>query len=132
MSARDNLNPDQLKLFMTGTEWQASVHDSYDRMGSESMDDLWEDKLNETQMPVGSDVRSAGLYDKMRVHGYRQNPREFRNPTINFHTSGTRIQEEGHHRIAAAAELERQGIRTSFIPTNYRRTTILPDKGSLS
>ena len=45
MAAHHNVNPDQLKLFMGGQEWQSSISDSVDRGMDESMGDVWSRRL---------------------------------------------------------------------------------------
>lgn len=106
---------EQLKLFMTGQEWKGYVTHSTDG----PISSLWEEKEARSK---GKSGHGANVYESMRAHGYRQDdaPR----PTVVFEKSPsgkkTRIvQSEGHHRVAAAAALERDEGKTVYIPTNY-------------
>lgn len=135
------LNPQQLKLFMTGTEWQDNVTKSTDQGSGESVGRVWGRKERESRQPAtikdhdvqwrggrgvrvtinerNNGIHGAGLYDSIRDKGYRHEPKESDPPTILLDRSGNNIQYEGHHRVAAAAALERDTGKPTFIPTNY-------------
>lgn len=117
MSKR-NLDPNQFKLFMTGTEWQAHVTHSTDG----PVPDIWEQKEAQARVPFGGD-HGSGVYDSIKEHGWqnRTNYNQY-HPTIILEDSSRgvrRVQSEGHHRIAAAAAVERETGKPEFIPTRY-------------
>jgi hypothetical protein len=112
--------PVQLKLFMGAQEWQGSVTDSFDRWThkDETMDELWRSKLHEAKQKSG--VHGAGVYDSIKAVGYyHEHPDVMEPPTIQITSRGTLTQGEGHHRIAAAAEIEKETGKPIWIPTNY-------------
>lgn len=116
-----SVNHDQFKLFMTGSEWQSQITHSTDP--STSMSELWSRKEAQARMPVGSGVHGAGLYDSMSKKGYVVD-RSAPPPTIVLEESPSgkeirRFQGEGHHRVAAAAAVERDVGKPVYIPTNY-------------
>ena len=135
MGMADNLNPTQLKLFMTGTEWKSELTHSTDG----PLDMVMPQKLEEASVSLESGKRNphgAGTLDSLREHGWDQQ-RSVNSPAttiIEDSSSGkaTKVdketgetvslgrvtQSEGHHRIAAAAHLESQGEGPFFIPTN--------------
>jgi hypothetical protein len=120
----------QLKLFMTGVELQDSLTDSIDRnpIGGfgRSMDDMWKIKLRQAKRPDTAMNHGAGVYKSIKDNGYvgrTDTPEGF---SIMHRREYGGIPEwdkdhmsvdGGHHRIAAAADLERKGKRTVFIPT---------------
>lgn len=114
--------PEQLKLFMTGTEWQGYVNSSTDG----PLDVIWPEK--EAQARASANQRNAphgaGTYDSMKEHGYVAQKSVNSPPTIVFETSPSgktlrRTQSEGHHRVAAAAAVERDTGKPVYLPTNY-------------
>lgn len=135
MGMADNLNPTQLKLFMTGTEWKNELTHSTDG----PLDTVMPQKLEEASVSKESgkrDPHGAGTLDSLRKHGWDQQ-RSVNSPaTIIIEDSaagkatkvdketgetvslGRVTQSEGHHRIAAAAHLESLGEGPFFIPTN--------------
>ena len=128
MPAHHNVNPHQLKLFMGGREWQDTMSDSVDRMvpvnglSGESMGQLWDRKLVEAKQPAGTS-HGAGLHESLSEHGYEHDAVE--PPTI-FHgdlwgqmEKPGFAQGEGHHRIAAAADIEKTTGKNVWIPTKY-------------
>ncbi len=120
MSAKNN-NPDQFKLFMTGTEWKAQVTHSTDG----PMPSTWDQKSREAALPLTASTKfdhGAGMKDTLMTQGYqhdRDDP-----PTIIIEDApngkSTRmVQSEGHHRVAAAADIEAETGQPVYIPTNY-------------
>ncbi len=104
------INPNQFKLFMTGTEWQAEVTHSTDG----PMPELWKEKSDQ--------AKESGLHEAMLTKGYVHN--EADRPTIVLEDSPNgktvrHVQSEGHKRVAAAATIERETGKTVHIPTNY-------------
>lgn len=124
----------QLSLFMSGEEWKASVTNSVDRhfksggryqpKGSamETMDDVWERKENEARQSKHTMGHGAGLYDAMSKGGYDHDASpDYDKPTIwtGFGPNAEMTQGEGHHRVAAAAAVERDTGKKTWIPTSY-------------
>lgn len=115
-----DVNPNQFKLFMTGTEWQAQVTHSTDGPVKEGM---WDEKEARAASPsTEKGQHGTGVRSSIERYGY-QHDRESP-PTIiiedSFNKKSTRmVQSEGHHRVAAAAAIERDTGKPVFIPTNY-------------
>lgn len=110
-----SVNPNQFKLFMTGTEWKAHVTHSTDG----PLDVLWPEKSAQAK---GTNGHGAGVYQSMLTHGYVHDPKD--PPTIVLEESPSgkevrRVQSEGHHRVAAAADIETDTGKPVYIPTNY-------------
>lgn len=120
MAAHEAVHPVQFKLFMSGQEWQRSVTDSVDRVHTkgETMKAVWKEKLHESKKPHGLE-HGSGIHDALRYEGYQHNTDD--PPTIYLSSAGEHIQGEGHHRIAAAADIERTTGRNVWIPTNYTK-----------
>jgi len=105
-----SINPNQFKLFMTGTEWQAEVTHSTDG----PMPELWKEKSDQ--------AKATGLYRDMLTKGYQHNPAD--PPTIVLEDAPNgrtvrHVQSEGHKRVAAAASVERDTGKPVYIPTHY-------------
>ena len=129
------INPNQFKLFMTGTEWKDSVTHSTDG----PIEHVWKEKTEQAASPYNpaygeKDVRQvhgAGLKDSLLEHGYHHDPSN--PPTIVLENSPSgkttrHVQSEGHHRIAAMADIESETAgtdkpRTFFVPTRYVDTS---------
>jgi hypothetical protein len=113
--------PDQLKLFMSGGEWKRAVSDSVDRQfatGPKTMRSVWREKLAESKEPADDNSHGSGIHDALSTHGYQHSTTD--PPTIFVGSNNESVQGEGHHRIAAAADIERTTGRKIWIPTNYR------------
>lgn len=117
-------DPNQFKLFMTGQEWQASVTHSTDG----PISTLWGEKEERAASPLTeAGAHGTGVRDSLMAHGYQQDRES--PPTIILEDAPNgktvrSVQSEGHHRIAAAAAIERDTAgtdkpRTFDIPTNY-------------
>jgi hypothetical protein len=124
------INPDQLKLFMGGQEWQQTVTDSADRRAGQSLDSLWAQKLEEAKRPSSSGGHGSGLYENISKHGFQLDKAWDKDdyPTLWVGNQPDRPsfrQFEGHHRIAVAAEIERVENRPVWIPTNYRKDPMM-------
>lgn len=93
---------------MSGVEWQAAVTHSTDG----PMPELWKEKSDQ--------AKATGLYGSMLKSGYQHNPAD--PPTIVLEDSPSgrsvrTVQSEGHKRIAAAADVERDTGKRVMIPT---------------
>lgn len=127
MSASKHINPRQLKLFMTAQEVMDSVSDSVDRMGSytdvdhdtgeqiqvpaETMDDLWKQKLSESK--GGGAFGRVPLYDSIKEKGVQ------RHVTLQTNPDGSLTMGQGHHRVAAAADIAKKTGRQMYVPVIY-------------
>lgn len=126
MSARKHLSPYQYKLFMTGDEIKGLVSDSVDRQRSytdvdydtgenvtvpeQTMGELWATKESESK---GKDSRIGGsLKDLISHEGV------LRHVTIVPEHDGTFTMGQGHHRVAAASALAREG-KEVYVPVMY-------------
>lgn len=128
--------PEQLKLFMSGTEWQNYTDSSIDggpvdggnsEKATARMKELWSTKEKEARAPFRSDVHGAGTYDSMKERGYDPSPGEDP-PTIilmnnQANTHVVKMQSEGHHRVAAAAAIERDTGQPVWMPVTYADAT---------
>jgi len=122
------LNPNQLKLFMSGTEFKNASSTSVDlSYRDRTMDQLWTRKLAEAKAPAYTG-HGAGIYESLKNEGFNKEHYggDWDTPTLMF--AGHRTdpvpvmkQGEGHHRVAAAAEIEREsgGRRTIWMPVRY-------------
>ena len=118
MPAHESIHPKQFKLFMSGKEWQDSMSDSVDRNKGQTMADVWSYKTKEATAPAVVGTHGAGVYDSLEENGFQR--QEYGgNPTIIVNDENRLVQEEGHHRIAAAAEIERRTGQPMWIPTEY-------------
>lgn len=115
----DLRSPHQFKLFMTGVEWQQQVNRSTDG----PIDAVWAEKTSQARAPKGSPVHGAGTKDSMLKHGYDRSLSDDGGPRIIIEESlrgdAKFVQSEGHHRVAAAADIQRETGRPVYIPTNY-------------
>lgn len=105
---------DQLQMFMTGSELKSYLTDSGDRGGG-SMEGMWGQKLKEAQHPAGAGdykVHGEGLYDSIKERGYQGD-----SLGVN-HWGGEKSLLDGHHRVAAAAQLDSEGYE-NYIPVTH-------------
>ena len=122
---QDNLHPEQMRLFMRPSEIMSSVTGSEDAYeAGESLERTWDRKEWETKQPKGKH-RSGGLYKTLKKE-------QVRNPVELYVRQGTKLNPwepmsehlemgEGHHRVAAAAAVERatRGRVTHWVPVEY-------------
>jgi hypothetical protein len=131
MPANDHLHPEQLKLFMTGTELKGAITNSIDRnpIGGfgRSMDQMWDTKRKESKRTgVG---HGHGTHASIKEHGWvGPGPDIFQKRTYGaipeFDKDDFQVS-DAHHRIAAAADIEAKTKgtkkpRTIWIPTTNR------------
>lgn len=112
MSAFKHLNPKQLKLFMTPDEIMDTISGSIElSKTTESMDDLLKDKLTESKKKDRG--QPSSLYNSIKKHGVQ------RHVTLQMEPDGSYIMGQGHHRVAAAADIVKKTGRQIFIPVSY-------------
>lgn len=114
-----NVNsPVQFKLFMTGTEWQAAITHSSDG----PIEHVWQQKENESKAPASAGTHGAGVYDSIKEHGFDLSRGAAPNFILDETPNGKDlkfVQGEGHHRVAAAAAIERETGKPVYLPVNY-------------
>lgn len=130
MSSSDMIQPEQLKLFMTGTELRNRVNFSMDALKKEgpfsdpkvpvphdeTLDDMWARKVEESKVPRTMGEHGSGTYESIDRLGWRApDP-----VTLRYETgSGSARIGDAHHRIAAAADIEAQTGRQIYIPVEH-------------
>lgn len=110
---------EQMKLFMSAREVKNWITDSTDRSPNETLDDMWKRKLRESKSPRGANVHGAGVYDAvsegksilpdLTLIPYRKDA----------FGDAKNVIGDGHHRIAAMADVEAKTGRESFTPVKY-------------
>lgn len=120
MAAHDNVQPHQFKLFMTPGEIMGSVTGSGDRWTglNETMSEMWDRKEEESRVPLhvrrsGEVLHGSGVYDSIAKEGVTSHVE------IRPRVDGGLFMRNGHHRVAAAAAVERDTGRQQYIPVNY-------------
>jgi hypothetical protein len=126
------LNPNQFKLFYGAQELQNSItksgdlkatidSDGYmqrDEEGSfqyETLPEMWSRKVQESKQREGSG-HGSGVYDSMLSEGVRPHT----SLRVHHVSSGDDLQvSDGHHRVAAAADIERTTGRNMWIFTDH-------------
>jgi len=123
VAAYDHLHPEQMRLFMTGTELKSSLTDSIDRAPMQSMGDMWKRKLRESK---GDAYHGGGTYASLKDRGWVGEGPGLYHTVLpgaipEFNRQELRV-DDAHHRIAAAADIEAKskGKRTIWIPTTNR------------
>lgn len=127
MPASDHVNPKQLKLFMPAQELMNSVSDSVDRaweyedvdpdtgdtviVPEETMSDLWKIKLAESK--ARGSFQKSSLYDSIKKEGVQ------RHVTLQTNADGSLTMGQGHHRVAAAADISKRTGRQMYVPVIY-------------
>lgn len=115
-------NPNQFKLFYGGQELQDSITHSADQAstyGDTNLQDMWARKLSEAKQPESSGGHGAGLYESMLNEGVRPHTKL----EVSWGSQAGRPDEprqqiyEGHHRVAVAADIERNTGRAMWINT---------------
>ena len=154
-----NVHPIQFQMFYGAQELKDTITDSGDRgrIGShashyglssgarqdfevtdekESMDEMWDRKLTEAKSDYGS-VHGGGVHESMMNEGVRPQTKV----TLNWDDSEDYGDEpsvmlgDAHHRVAAAADIERTTGRSMWINANHSdpnlnfRTKVYGQKG---
>lgn len=128
----NKLNPNQFKLFYGAQELQNAVTRSGDReyladeegnvyrdeegnFARESLPQMWDRKLEESKKPEYTG-HGSGVYDSMMSEGVRPHT----SLTVHHPTPDNGLQlADGHHRLAAAADIERTTGKNMWIFTNH-------------
>ena len=118
----------QLQMFASGEDLKATLTDSLDRVGMgesrESMGEMWNRKEAQSREPApGGNPQGPGqgVYDSLKEEGWNPpawSPHQKMNV---YHYDDATMIGNGHHRVAAAAALEREGSPV-WIPLNHQRS----------
>lgn len=127
MPAHEHLSPHQYKLFMTAQEIKDTVTDSVDRelgymdyneehgeleeVPAQTMDYVWNEKLEESKRETAG--KPKPLYDSIAEKGVRHHV------TIVPDHKGSFTMGQGHHRVAAAADIAEKTGRQMYVPVVY-------------
>ena len=134
-------DPNQLQMLMTGTELKGSITDSNDRdsVRGETMDRMWERKTDESKQPKDTG-HGAGIHESIDTQGFRPelnvgitddpgyhgavdlvHESTYRNGlSKNQQKTNTKVY-DGHHKIAAAADIETSSPqRNVWFNVNHR------------
>lgn len=120
MAAQNHVHPNQFKLFMSPSELIGSVTGSGDRLTglNETMSEMWNRKEKESRGP-----RQVSKHGYTLSHGsgvYNSIASEGVTSHVFVRPGETGLyMENGHHRVAAAAAVERETGRQQYIPVNY-------------
>lgn len=130
MAAKNNINPDQLSMFMTPEEIKGYMTTSGDlhqivtpegHLRNETMEELWDRKLEASKAPKDSG-HGAGVYDALSegidiLDQYIQ----FGGPALEIlhNSKGDRYLGDMHHRIAAQADIDKQQGTQTFLPISH-------------
>ena len=106
----------QLQLFVD-PEQHINEVESWDRHGSETKEGFWDRKEYESR--GGSGSRSEGVYESVKEHGIVNAPHKGLSVPEVLFTGDQMVQQEGHHRIAAARAIQRETGKPQFVPLNY-------------
>jgi hypothetical protein len=117
--------PLQLPMFMTGKELKGLATESGDILPGQTIDDMWKSKLETAKKPLSSGIPGSGSYDSIKNEGWNppkksviQTQHVLGGPSdSNMADFGV---EDGHHRIAAAADIEEQTGRQIYFPVEHR------------
>jgi hypothetical protein len=124
---------EQLKMFMTGKELRNYVTQSWDRYTKkddgveETMDDMWNRKIMESEVPYTQYRHGSGLRDSLSKRGYIHDPHNAikvmhvdPDPSGRGTITPGRYVTEGHHRIAALADIEEESGKETFVPISHK------------
>lgn len=123
--SRRVVNPNQLKMLMTGAELKATIVDSTDRQAVggpnryrgerlESLDEMWGRKEAEARSEAGT-VHGGGLYDSIKYGGWWDDEK----PIKMSMTSHGAVTGDAHHRIAALAAVDKDHGRQTYVPVQH-------------
>ena len=139
MSASEHLHPQQMQLFVDPVEHiESSLRGSTDHYPQQrSWDAMWDRKLTNSKLPKGAMTGGAGVHNSVRKKGVVQNwdvdrygeTQQTGAPVLLPSEDGVGfVQHEGHHRMAAAADIQRTTGRAQFVPVTYSRSTYKPNR----
>lgn len=122
MAASEHLQPEQLALFMSATDLWKMLNVSYDRHPVadpsgrprlETMDELKERKVAESKQPSSILTHGGGVYSSIWDKGYASDVEPI---DLVHQTTGSKRLRDGHHRVAAASDIEQKYGDPVWIP----------------
>jgi len=118
MAAHEHINPYQMKLFATGTEIQGIVNQSTDLQPGEDMSSMWERKQRAASDPE-HDAAHGHLQESLATKGLVGHGNDRVHLLYGGGDQSQVALGDAHHRVAAAAHLERTGRRTVFFNLDH-------------
>lgn len=119
MAASNHINKDQLAMFMSGNDIMNYVNESFDRHAygeeRETMEHLWERKLDESQKSAD---RDPDLYQSL-ASGWKDNQKPIQIAHETVKGEPVRYLLNGHHRAAAAADLQKRRGQEIYFPVEH-------------
>lgn len=116
----------QLPMFMDAGSLQShltgAVDEDYSRPPTQ---DLWNEKLAESKS-AGPD---GSLYNKIRRKGV-QHPVTVLVPKYDHFDGQKWVMGDGHHRVAAAAEIQRKTGKTMYVPIIHDAKDFMASEGN--
>lgn len=109
--AKEHLQGEQLKMFMTPNEIIGSVDDSVDRNDEEDIDQLWEMKESE--------LDNSPEYSNLKKSVNEEGVKRPVTLTTNYGGKGTLFMGDGHHRVVAAYQKQEKTGRQQYVPVIY-------------
>ena len=114
MSSSDALHPLQLQMFMPARELQGLTPSDFDpnRSTSHTVDDMWANKLEESKAEEYNIESERSLHDRIASEGVKEpvqvtrTAADFGEGTIRAHLRNQDVLFDGHHRVAAAANID--------------------------
>ena len=114
MSSSDALHPLQLQMFMPARELQGLTPSDFDpnRSTSHTVDDMWANKLEESKAEEYNIESERSLHDRITSEGVKEpvqvtrTAADFGEGTCRAHLSNQDVLFDGHHRVAAAANID--------------------------
>ena len=102
---------EQLKMFMTPDELK-SYAEPMDRADIETAEGMWKRKERESKAPEHWGYHGGGVYDSIAKEGVTSHVEV-------WHDRQGPALSDGHHRVAAAAAVQRDTGRQQFIPIEH-------------
>lgn len=126
---------EQLKLFYRPQEIMDRVDFSHDIQGEEDLSQMWARKERETRLPYGTPnldpwpddddpnrmQHGAGLYSSVKQHGMTSHVQV---ADEEVYGAQRHYLLDGHHRVAAAAAVERDTGREMHVPVLHGESSV--------
>ena len=107
---------EQLRLFVDPREHMSTIQHSVDKGNEETMQQMWERKRTQAyDRGLVGDVRQRGVVNPVKLYS----------DPMNY--GGAWVQGNGHHRVAAAAEVQLVTNKQQFVPVEYNSGDFFDD-----